>query len=320
MQAKLRIIIVAFASSFAALLVSPISTLGFTLDEIEETLRSNLARVQSGSVTYIFSEVRPKENLAAAMVLADPDHQVPVLVGEQDVLFYGKGVFKWQGMAYCAYADRPSFWTLPGSEPRIDILSMAWTCDPAGSRKSLTRRYALYDDISNVQADVKNRGSLLSSRGVVGKVDWVSNIPSFRDLAWFSRRHFEEEGPIQHNFLPSYRVESGQVVFSRRTMKGDLYLDPQKSFMPVKLVVGDEGYEGFTRETEYQLINDVWFPTADSTSYYNKGNLLHTAHCEMISYEFNMNYPQDEFNITFPSGTKVVDNDTDYEHTVGELE
>lgn len=62
------------------------------------------------------------------------------------------------------------------------------------------------------------------------------------------------------------------------------------------------------REIEYDLIEGTYFPISSVTTRFHNGNeVLSRITATLVSYEFNVDYPDSDFEYEFPEGVEVED-------------
>lgn len=92
-----------------------------------------------------------------------------------------------------------------------------------------------------------------------------------------------------------------------------LYVDLERSYVVVKMVIMDEGRPSWEWTTTYRSDSTVgWVP--DSWEYLlqsGKGHRQDAGRRKVVRYEFNSNLDESEFDIRFPPRTKVNDTSGD---------
>ena len=142
---------------------------GLTIAEIENTIKSNVSKVSSGSCTFSIENLRPKENLLGSAPLPDPQNQSPntLVQTDEDVVLRGVGWFKWQDMNVAGYERNESLTAAQGSEVATIIRERLETVSD-GLSKTVMGKYEFPMDAVEGDVDPMIAGDPIARYGVVG--------------------------------------------------------------------------------------------------------------------------------------------------------
>lgn len=268
---------------------------GTTLEEARNSFLANVALVPSGSVTYKIVDHRPKNNL---LDVVPGYRQVPIIDGESDVTLNGFWSFKWEGEKFIAHRDKVSLSTLPGSLPLTEVHEMidSWN---GSVGKSYSADYSSTADILQGPATVNDRGNLLERSGEVRPKAGVLKV-TYQPVSCFCASVREIMVFFRRNVVSL--TEEGLLQLTGSSPERSVTLDPARGYMPVTFRNG-----GATMQVTYSHIAGVWFPTRWDAERRDGETLLNSMECEVISHEFNIDYPDSDFDFQFPAGTPVED-------------
>ena len=278
-----------------------------TLAEAQSGFISNVSKIRSGLVTFQIADFRPKDNLLGSVGPSPKNTNVPIITGQVDVTLAGWGQFQWEANQF-RNEERRCHLSADGNQAVAGVVDRLESFD-GDVAKNLIRSFSTGADPMTTANLELEEGQLQGSRGMIGcNKPRVGASPVFRSLAYFSPGLLETENYFLDSFDPENLVmEGNRIVVARKGSDLKFVLDPDKSYMPVEVRSGLEGVDGFFQTISYINLDGVWFPETELTQKWDQGKLVYTTTCSLDTHEFNKDYPNDDFGISYPVGTEVED-------------
>lgn len=283
---------------------------GMTINEAESLFLANVARIESGSVTYAIEYFRPKDDVLGVSSLPSQVYQnwgyetAPVFAANQDLVLPGIGTFKWNKEKYISTQRRVKV----GNLPEHLLQTQIWSKYEFWNGEVFKRMRTFYNsnsDAFNQPVDLFDVSEIVEERGSIQKSPKYDSL-SFLELASFCPTLMGRK----HSFVSQFDAlsyENGLVRLTQASGRRVALLDPERACVPVQFRT-ESPLMPVVREIEYDLIEGTYFPISSVTTRFHNGNeVLSRITATLVSYEFNVDYPDSDFEYEFPEGVEVED-------------
>lgn len=284
-----------------------------SLAEAEARFLANAARLESGSITYRIEYFCPKNNLLGVF-----DHpgfgyeemgydSPPFFAAEEDVTLPGVGTFKWKGPKFAATTHHARLGNLPQDALQVQIGFLV-DCWNGENLKSLLSVFPSSQDPFSgaVDLDVFEGPAILANGVILKKPRSIALSLGFLAAGPYCPTLNRKSFGFVSRF-DSLTEENGLVRLTQASGRRVALLDPERACVPVQFRT-ESPLMPVVREIEYDLIEGTYFPISSVTTRFHNGNeVLSRITATLVSYEFNVDYPDSDFEYEFPEGVEVED-------------